>query len=529
VTWGLASLLLLGAVLAVGFAWYERTQPSSRLLAVVGTLAALAIIGRIAFAGIPNVKPSTDIVFIAGFALGAAPGFAVGAVMALASNFFFGQGPWTPWQMAAWGLVGIIGALVARTGVPRNRFVLAAICGLCGLLHGAILDASTWVVGSGGHTLAEYLTISTVSLPFNIAHAVGNVLFFLAFGPALIRAIERTRQRFTIRWQPATPVVVLVALMALPAAAPPDAQAASAAARAVTYLENARNADGGWGGSPGQASNGLHTAWAVYALVAAGRPADASDVLLKRLGTSKDIGDIERTILGLRASGADPRAAAGRDLVADLLAKQRRNGSIAGYSSYTSYGILALQASGERDGVRRAAAWLTSQANSDGGFSVYQRGGPSNADDTAGAIEALVAAGRGSTRTVQRAVAYLRRVQHRDGGWSLTASAPSNAQSTAFTVIGLTAAGLNAAKVRRNGRSGLSYLHRLQAPDGSVRYAKTSRQTPVWVTSQALLAFERAPLPIVPQDRVEARAAAAEPPGWGVGALAATLLVDPRH
>ena len=67
-----------------------------------------------AFAPIPNVKPTTDIVLIAGFALGGAPGLAVGALAALASNFFFGQGYWTPWQMAAWGLVGLLGAALAR-------------------------------------------------------------------------------------------------------------------------------------------------------------------------------------------------------------------------------------------------------------------------------------------------------------------------------------------------------------------------------------------------------------------------------
>ena len=111
----LASFLLLGAALAVGFGWYERSHPSARVLALVATLAALAALGRVAFAPIPSVKPTTDIVLIAGFVLGGAPGFAVGAVGALASNVFFGQGPWTPWQMCAWGGVGIGGALLART------------------------------------------------------------------------------------------------------------------------------------------------------------------------------------------------------------------------------------------------------------------------------------------------------------------------------------------------------------------------------------------------------------------------------
>src|SRR3954462_2821958 len=102
-SWLPASLMILAVALAIGFAWYERSHPSARVLALVGALAALAVVGRIAFAALPNVKPTTDIVFFSGFALGGAPGFAVGALAALVSNFFFGQGPWTPWQMAAWG------------------------------------------------------------------------------------------------------------------------------------------------------------------------------------------------------------------------------------------------------------------------------------------------------------------------------------------------------------------------------------------------------------------------------------------
>ena len=102
-SWIVASFLLLGAALAVGFGWYERTHPSARVLALVATLAALAALGRVAFAPLPNVKPTTDIVLLTGYVLGGAPGFAVGAIAALASNLFFGQGPWTPWQMAGWG------------------------------------------------------------------------------------------------------------------------------------------------------------------------------------------------------------------------------------------------------------------------------------------------------------------------------------------------------------------------------------------------------------------------------------------
>jgi energy-coupling factor transport system substrate-specific component len=503
VSWGLASLLGLTLALGAGFAWYERSRPSARLLAVVGTLAALAILGRVAFAAVPNVKPTTDIVLIAGYALGGAPGFAVGAVAALGSNLFFGQGPWTPWQMAAWGLVGILGAVLARASGRRlGRVPMAVACGLAGLGFGAVMDLSTWVTYTGEHTLGQYLAIAATSLPFNVAHAVGNVVFFLAFGPGLVRAVERCRARFAIVWRPLGAAAVVLAALAVAAGTPALARAADTpAARALAYLRHARNADGGWGGAPGEASNGLHTAWAAYALAAGGVDPDGlapptSPVLVARLDGSHDLGDVERTILALRSCGRDPRDAGGRDLIAELRAHRRRDGSFGGYTSYTAYAILALRASAERAGIASAARWLARQANHDGGFNVYRRGGPSNADDTGYAIEALVAAGRTRGTAVRNAVAFLRRAQRSDGGYPLSTGAPTNAQSTAFAAMGLDAAGVDPERVRRDGRSPLAYLRGLQGADGSVRYSRSSRQTPVWVTAQALVALRHAHQPI---------------------------------
>ena len=121
-SWVAASLLVLG-------------------LALVATLAALAALGRVAFAPLPNVKPTTDIVLLTGYALGGAPGFAVGAVAALASNVFFGQGPWTPWQMCAWGAIGVGGAVLARVaGHHLSRASLAVACGLAGAFFGAVMN-----------------------------------------------------------------------------------------------------------------------------------------------------------------------------------------------------------------------------------------------------------------------------------------------------------------------------------------------------------------------------------------------------
>src|SRR5207248_916513 len=117
-------------------------------------------------------------------------------------------------------------------------------------------------------------------------------------------------------------------------------------------------------------------------------------------------------------------------------------------------------------------------------------------DDTAAAIEALAAAGRRRSAGARRAASFIARHQDLDGGFPLTPGAGSNSQSTAWAVQGLLAAGRNPDGVRRGGsRTPLAYLRSLVGPDGAVRYSRTSRQTPVWVTAQALTALARRPFP----------------------------------
>src|SRR3989442_11965906 len=109
-TWQLAAYAMLALVLVGGFAWYERSRPPARMVALVAALAALAVAGRLVFTPIPNVVATTDIVLITGFAVGAAPGFAVGALAAAISNLWLRQGPGTPLEVAGWGMVGPAGA-----------------------------------------------------------------------------------------------------------------------------------------------------------------------------------------------------------------------------------------------------------------------------------------------------------------------------------------------------------------------------------------------------------------------------------
>jgi prenyltransferase beta subunit len=171
--------------------------------------------------------------------------------------------------------------------------------------------------------------------------------------------------------------------------------------------------------------------------------------------------------------------------------------------------------------VRRAADWLVGQQNPDGGFNFAGRGGPSGIDDTSAPVQALAAAGRRGSGAVARAVAFLRGQQNGDGGFPLNRGGASNAQSAAWAVQALVAAGRNPGSVRRGGRSPLDYLRSLTAPDGSVRYSRTSGQTPVWVTAQALTALAGKAFPLGPARRARSSAAgggAAGSPGAAVGA-----------
>ncbi len=162
--------------------------------------------------------------------------------------------------------------------------------------------------------------------------------------------------------------------------------------------------------------------------------------------------------------------------------------------------------------MRNGARWIAGQANRDGGFNFAGQGASSGIDDTGAALQGLVAAGRRGTKTVRRAARFLARRQNPDGGYPLQPGGPSNAQSTAWAVQALIAAGRNPDRQRRNGaRSPVAYLRSLVTPSGAVRYSRTSAQTPVWVTAQALAALARKPFPLAPVARRRARAAAPKP------------------
>jgi energy-coupling factor transport system substrate-specific component len=501
-SWQAGAFGILALALAGGFAWYERDRPDARIVALVGTLAAFAALGRIAFAAVPNVKPTTDIVLISGYALGGGPGFAVGALAGLVSNFFFGQGPWTPWQMAAWGATGVLGAGLARTGVLRGgRWTLAIACCVAGFAFTAFQDVGDWVTFSD-HSWTQLGVYVGQGLGFDAIHAAGCLAFALAFGPALTRSIQRFARRLEVTWLPPAPLAVgLIVLVAAGAGVSPSR--AQAAVSPATYLLHAQNADGGFGSATGQPSNQLYAGWAALGLASAGYDLNhvarggASVVDYVRGGAgSSDVGSLERTILVVRAAGLSARDFGGHDLIGALAHRVRPDGSVAGQVNLTAFAVLALRADGVLP-AQSTLAWLERQHDSDGGFGFSGAGGSSDADDTGATLEALAGAGGRAQSVRAHAVAYLRRQQNGDGGFASQPGGGSNAQSTAWAIQGLEAAGVNPAGLHRHGaRSPVAFLRSLVGPGGQVAYAHGVQQTPVWVTGEALMALQGKPLPL---------------------------------
>lgn len=196
-----SALLTLGVAcgaLALFFAGYEASQPALRQIMPTAVLAALAAAGRVLFAAVPDVKPVSAICILAGVVFGRRSGFMVGALAALVSNFFFGQGPWTPWQMYAWGLVGYLAGVLGDAGAFRHQPVLYAYGFASALLYGFLLNS--WYLVGFVHpiTLPAALAAYGAGLPFDTAHAVSTVVFLALLYAPWRRKLDRIKRKYAL-------------------------------------------------------------------------------------------------------------------------------------------------------------------------------------------------------------------------------------------------------------------------------------------------------------------------------------------
>ncbi len=194
-------LILLVAILScVPFVIrFERRKGENigREIAVLAVLIGLSALGRFVFAWLPGFKPLGAVAILAGMYLGGDAGFLVGSLSIVVSNFYFGHGPWTIFQMVAFGLIGLGAGLLGR--VLRDRKIPATFYGiLSAVFFSMLMDVWTALWMDGGFVWRRYLALVGAALPFTVVYAVSNVLFLLILMKPVGHTLTRLRVKYGI-------------------------------------------------------------------------------------------------------------------------------------------------------------------------------------------------------------------------------------------------------------------------------------------------------------------------------------------
>lgn len=195
----LSTLGVLG-ILFLSYFYFEKSMLGTKEIAVIATLSAFTALSRIAFAPIPNVKPVTFLVALSGFVFGPYEGFLIGSTSAFLSNTFFGQGPWTPWQMFSWGLVGIISGIWGRKGKRVRALKFSIICFIYGFMFDWIMNF-WYVLGFVKPITIQSVIMAYLSgLTFDILHGGGSFIFSIIFYDSFIDVLLRYKRRLDITY-----------------------------------------------------------------------------------------------------------------------------------------------------------------------------------------------------------------------------------------------------------------------------------------------------------------------------------------
>lgn len=176
---------------------FEQKKPPVREIVIISVLCALGVAGRIAFAPVSQFKPLGAIIILSGIVYGSQTGFLVGAISAFLSNFFFGQGAWTPWQMFAFGIIGFVAGLLFKTGLIKKTRLSLCIYGLMAtvLLYGPIADLSV-LSYVRQPTFSYMLTYFAAGLPFSLIHGLSTAFFLYIFSETMIEKLYRINKKF---------------------------------------------------------------------------------------------------------------------------------------------------------------------------------------------------------------------------------------------------------------------------------------------------------------------------------------------
>ncbi len=177
---------------------FENRKPQAREIVVISVLCALAVAGRTAFFMLPEFKPVVALVIIAGVCFGGETGFLVGAVTGFVSNFFFGQGPWTPWQMFAFGIIGFLAGIFFRKGIMRRTRPTLCIFGFLTtlIIYGGIMNTATVIMSSNIITKEMLISAYVVGFPIDLIHALSTGIFLWFLSNPMIEKLERIKIKY---------------------------------------------------------------------------------------------------------------------------------------------------------------------------------------------------------------------------------------------------------------------------------------------------------------------------------------------
>ncbi len=192
------SLLIIIYTMLPFFTMFEKRAPQARELVTIAVMCAIAVASRAAFIWLDHFKPMAAIIMITGIALGAEAGFLTGALSVLVSNMIFGQGPWTPWQMFAFGLAGFLAGLFYRLGIidksRKKLCIFGVVMIIC--LIGPLLDTSTFFMGVGAMNMESAVATYLSGLPVNIVHAIATALTLYLFSQPLFEKLDRLKKKY---------------------------------------------------------------------------------------------------------------------------------------------------------------------------------------------------------------------------------------------------------------------------------------------------------------------------------------------
>ena len=194
------SLLIILETLIPFCMVFEGRKPQARELVVISVLCAIGVAGRAAFFMIPQFKPVTAIVIISAVCFGGETGFLVGALTGFVSNFFFGQGPWTPWQMFAFGIIGFLAGVLAKKGLLQKSKLPLCIFGFVATLviYGGIMNPASVLIWQATPKVEMFVSASALGLPFDLIHATSTAFFLFFAAEPMIEKLNRIKIKYGI-------------------------------------------------------------------------------------------------------------------------------------------------------------------------------------------------------------------------------------------------------------------------------------------------------------------------------------------